>query len=139
MIGQLGGTAAVLLSLALILFAGAIFSRLAGLAHLPDVTGYILAGIVIGPSVLNLVPAGIIDGMSFLSDLALAFIAFSVGKFFKIETLRETGLRVIVITMLESMLAGVLVTLVMRFIFHFAFDFSLLLGAIATATAHRFG
>ena len=135
MIGQLGGTAAVLLSLALILFAGAVFARLAGLAHLPDVTGYILAGILIGPSVLNLIPAGIIDGMSFLSDLALAFIAFSVGKFFKIETLRETGLRVILITMLESMLAGVLVTLVMRFFFHFSFDFSLLLGAIATATA----
>lgn len=135
LIGSLGGTAATLFSLSLILFAGALFSRLARLARLPDVTGYICAGILIGPSVLDLVPHDVIAGMGFLSDLALAFIAFGVGRFFKKEVLKETGPGVIVITLAESLAAGLLITPVMHFLFGFSWSFSLLLGAIATATA----
>ena len=76
-----------------------------------------------------------VAGMDFVSDVALAFIAFGVGKFFKKEVLREAGGKVVVITLLESLLAGFLVSLVMFFGFHLDLPFSLLLGAIATATA----
>ena len=102
---------------------------------LPNVSGYIMAGILIGPGVLDLVPRETVAGMDFVSDVALAFIAFGVGKFFKKEVLREAGGKVVVITLLESLLAGFLVSLVMFFGFHLDLPFSLLLGAIATATA----
>ena len=127
--------AVILLSVAIILLSGFLMTRLTKRLHLPNVSGYIMAGILIGPGVLGLVPQETVAGMDFVSDVALAFIAFGVGKFFKKEVLREAGGKVVVITLLESLLAGFLVSLVMFFGFHLDLPFSLLLGAIATATA----
>lgn len=127
--------AVVLLSVAIILLSGFLMTRLTKRLHLPNVSGYIMAGILIGPGVLGLIPQETVAGMDFVSDVALAFIAFGVGKFFKREVLREAGGKVVVITLLESLLAGVLVSLVMVFLFRLDLPFSLLLGAIATATA----
>lgn len=128
-------TMVILLSLSVVLLAGFLLTRVTKLAKLPDVTGYILAGILIGPYVLKLVPAGLINDMGFISDITLAFIAFGVGRFFRKETFQETGFGVITITLMESLLAGVIVTLSMHYLFHIDWDFSLLLGAIGTATA----
>lgn len=125
----------ILLSLSIILLVGFLLTRLTKLAKLPNVTGYILAGVLIGPYVTNLIPHDIVDGMGFVSDIALAFIAFSVGRFFKKEIFLKTGMGIIVITLLESLLAGIFVTLGLRFLFSLDWDFCLLLGAIATATA----
>lgn len=132
---NIGHEAGILLALAVILCAGFLVTRLTKLLHLPNVSGYIIAGILIGPHLLNVIPAEIADGMNFVADIALAFIAFGVGKFFKREVLRATGMRVVVITVMEALLAGVLVTAAMVFLFHFDWKLSLLLGAIATATA----
>ncbi len=128
-------TTLILLSLASILLAGFLMTRLTKLVKLPNVTGYILAGVVIGPYVLNWIPRDMVDSMGFVSDIALAFIAFSAGRFLKKEAFQETGLGILVITLFESLLAGILITVSMRFIFHLDWDFSLLLGAIAMATA----
>ncbi|MEG0912449.1 MAG: cation:proton antiporter [Oscillospiraceae bacterium] len=126
---------AVLLSLAVILFSGFLVTRLTKLCHLPNVSGFILAGVLIGPGVLNIVPQYIIENMSFMSDIALSFIAFGVGKFFKREIIKSTGKKIVIITLFESIAAGVVVTLAMRFVFSLDRNFALLLGAIATATA----
>ena len=101
----------ILLALAIVLASGFLATRAAKLCKLPKVSGYILAGILIGPHLINLVPQEVVEGMSFVSDIALAFIAFGVGKFFKKETLKETGASVIVVTLFESLTAGALVTL----------------------------
>ncbi len=135
LLSGLNQTTQILVSLSLILFAGFLLTRITKKIHLPNVTGYILAGLLIGPSVLGLVPQTLISGMSFFSDIALSFIAFSVGVYFRREVLRETGPSVFIITVLEALTAGVFVTLVLRFLFHLDWDFSMLLGAIATATA----
>lgn len=135
LICQLNETTIVLLSLSAILLAGFILTRLTKLAKLPNVTGYIIAGVVIGPHALNLIPDSLIQNMGFISDIALAFIAFGVGRFFRKEVFKETGLGVITIALFESLLAGILVTLSMYVIFGLSWDFCLLLGAIATATA----
>lgn len=125
----------VLISLAVILLSGFLMTRLTKRLRLPNVSGYIIAGILIGPGALGLVPQSVLEGMDFVSDIALAFIAFGVGRFFKREKLRETGGKVVVITVLESLLAGLAVTAVMCLVFRLDLAFSLLLGAIATATA----
>lgn len=125
----------VLYSISVILFAGFLMTRITKRLHLPNVSGYILAGVLIGPCVFNVVPKSVIDHMGFMSDIALAFIAFGVGKFFKKEVLKQAGLKVILVTMAEALTAGVMVTLVMHYLFRLDWNFSLILGAIATATA----
>ena len=76
-------TMEILISLSVVLLAGFLLTRLTKLAKLPDVTGYIIAGILIGPHILKLVPPRMIEDMGFISDIALAFIAFGVGRFFR--------------------------------------------------------
>lgn len=134
-LSQLNEETEVLLTLSMILFSGFIMTRLTNTLNLPKVSGYILAGILIGPFGLNLIPKHLISGMGFVSDLALAFIAFDVGKFFKKEVLMRTGRKIVVITLSEALLAGALVTLLLKLMFHLSWDFALVLGAIATATA----
>lgn len=90
---QSGQTAGVIISVALMLFLGFAMTRITKALRLPDVTAYILTGILIGPYCLNLIPASVISGMDFISDIALAFIAFSVGEFFKLSTLKKERLR----------------------------------------------
>ncbi|MBC8535432.1 cation:proton antiporter [Feifania hominis] len=125
----------VILSIAAILAAGFLLTRFTKPLHLPNVTGYILAGIVIGPYVLHLIPVQIISGMEFVTDMALSFIAFGVGKYLKLSSLRKNGSTVFVLTLCEALVAAVVVTLTMLFVFHLPLSFSLLLGAIGSATA----
>ena len=134
-IGNLSGEAATLLSLGIILLAGFLSTRVTKKLRLPQVSGYILTGIVIGPHLTGIIPAAVVDKMGFVSDLALAFIAFGVGRFFKKETLRQTGRAVLLITCLEALLAGIFVFCALYFALGVEWDLALLLGAIATATA----
>ncbi len=117
------------------LFSGFLMTRLTKLARLPNVTGYILAGILIGPYVLNLVPQRIIDGTDFLSDIALAFIAFSTGEFFKLDILKRNGMKVVWITILEAVLASVFIFILTYFVLRLDLAFSIVLAALASATA----
>ena len=133
---QYGEVPTILIGLAIILFTGFLVTRLTKLLKLPNVTAYITAGILLGPWVLGAVDPVIISHMSFLSDVALSFIAFGVGRYFSLATIKATGKKVFLITILESVLAGILVTLVIGFAFpDKGWSFALLLGAIATATA----
>ncbi len=73
--------------------------------------------------------------MDFLSDIALAFIAFSTGEFFKFSVLKKNGLKVIIITIFESLMATILVFITCFVILHLNLSFSIILGALAAATA----
>ena len=125
----------VIISVAVMLIAGYVMSRLTKKLKLPNVTGYIIAGILIGPYCINIIPAKVVEGMSFLADIALAFIAFSTGEFFKMSTLKKNGGKNIVITIFEALLASIVVFLVMYFALGLSLPFSIVLGALAAATA----
>ena len=127
--------AAVVISIALMLTVGFLMTRVTRLLKLPSVTAYILAGILIGPYCLNLVPEQIVEGTEFLPDIALAFIAFSTGEFFKLDVLRRNGARVLVITALEAVLSSVFVFIAVYFILGLDLAFSIVLAALASATA----
>ena len=133
--GKMGMEAAVLLSLGIILLIGFASTRLTKRLGLPYVSGYIVSGILIGPYLLGLIPQDVVTKMSFVSDIALAFIAFGVGRFLKKETIRATGRAVPIVTVAEALLSGALVTLVTMGLLRMDWKLSLLLGAIATATA----
>ena len=125
----------VIISVAVMLIAGYVMSRLTKKLKLPNVSGYIIAGILIGPYCINIIPAKVVEGMSFLADIALAFIAFSTGEFFKMSTLKKNGGKNIVITVFEALLASIVVFLVMYFALGLSLPFSIVLGALAAATA----
>ena len=120
--------------LAIILFSGLLFGRLARLVKLPNVTGYLVGGLLIGPSFLNIITTEGIESISFLSNVALGFIAFSIGSEFKASYFKRVGITPIVIALLEAVFAVLFVT---GALIAFGFDpaFSIVLGAIAAATA----
>ena len=124
-----------IISVALMLAAGFLMTRVTKKLRLPNVTAYIVGGILAGPFVLNLIPKSIVEGTSFLPDIALAFIAFSTGEFFRVSALKKNGGKVITITVLESCGAAILVFLTCHLILGLHFAFSVVLGALATATA----
>lgn len=127
--------ASIIISVAFMLLFGFAMTRITKLLKLPNVTAYILAGILIGPYCLGLIPQHIIDGMDFLSDIALAFIAFSTGEFFRFSTLKKSGAKVMVITVCEALLASVVVFIVTFFVLRLDLAFSIVLAALASATA----
>ena len=127
--------ASIIISVAFMLLFGFAMTRITKLLKLPNVTAYILAGILIGPYCLGLVPQRVIDGMDFLSDIALAFIAFSTGEFFRFSTLKKSGAKVMIITVLEALLASVVVFIVTFFVLRLDLAFSIVLAALASATA----
>lgn len=126
---------AIIISLALMLIGGFLMTRITKRLKLPNVTAYILAGIILGPFCLNLVPGKVIGGMSFIADIALAFIAFSTGEFFKLSALKKNGAKTVVITVLEAFLASVLVFCVCFLLLRLEINFSIVLAALAAATA----
>ncbi len=120
--------------LALILFAGLIFGRVVKLLKLPNVTGYLIAGLLIGPYVLKLVPLDLVKGLELVSEIALSFIAFSIGSEFKLSYLKKVGMMPIIIAIMEGLAATLVVTLVL-ILTGFNAEIAILLGAIASATA----
>lgn len=123
-----------LLALAIAFAMGLFFSRLIRYIHLPNVTAYLLAGLVVGPYVLNALTPEMNTQLSIISDVALGFIAYSIGSEFKMSYLKEIGIKPIIITIFEGCTASLLVFLVL-FLIGQPLPLCLALGAIAAATA----
>ncbi len=133
-----------ILCIALALFVGLLSSRLMKLLKLPNVTGYLLSGIIFGPFVLGKYIGGWDEGklnaVKWISEIALGFIAFTIGTSFKTSSLKSVGKRVIIITIFEA-LGGAILTIGGLFIARIFLkeelpvSIILTLGAIACATA----
>lgn len=122
------------LYLGIAMVAGLVFNRLAKLAHLPNVTGYLVAGLLIGPCVFKILPSDAVDSMNIITGVALGFIAFSIGGSFKLENIRAIGPKVLLITAMESCGASLTVFLAMLALRR-PMPEALCLAAIAAATA----
>lgn len=129
------GVAAIIISVAFMLFSGYAMTRITKKLHLPNVTAYIVAGILLGPYCFKIVPPALVEGMDFIADIALAFIAFGTGEFFRISVLKKNGLKVVVITVLESLMASALIFVATFFLLRLDLTFSIVLAALAAATA----
>ncbi|MBO5870902.1 MAG: cation:proton antiporter [Clostridia bacterium] len=128
-------SAAVIISIALMLFLAFLMTRVTKKLKLPNVTAYIITGILIGPYCLDFVPMSVVDGMDFLSDIALAFIAFSTGQFFRFSALKKNGLKVTVITLFEACFASVAIFILTYWVLGLSLAFSIVLSALAATTA----
>lgn len=124
----------LLFYLACILLCGLLFGKLAKLVHLPNVTGYLVGGLIIGPSIARLLPADVVTELNLVSDMALGFIAFSIGTEFKMSYFKRVGFTPIVIAITEG-LGAVLFVVIGLLVAGYDLAFALVLGAIASATA----
>lgn len=137
-----------LLSISVALLAGLIMTRLFKKLKLPSVTAYLIAGVLIGPyclgtlgvSGVGFVSSEAVVNLSLVSDVALAFIAFSIGNEFRVDDLKKTGIQALVIGISQAFVATIFVDLSLIAV-HFIMPDKLsvaqaiTLGAIATATA----
>jgi len=140
-------TASILLSLSFSLLCGLLLSRLAKRIQLPAVTAYLVAGVLIGPFVLGSldihglgITADHLESFGIISDLALGFIAFSMGNEFRRSQLKEVGRRAAVIGVSQALFTAVIVDAALICL-HFmmpdrlSLSAAIVLGAVATATA----
>ena len=125
----------IVLSLGVILILGFLMTRLTKLLKLPSVIAYLLVGIIIGPSLIDLIPHEFIDRTSFISDVALVFVAFTAGEFFKFSAIKKSLGKAIVITAIESIVTFGLIFVLCFLVFRLGAPFSLVLAALASATA----
>jgi len=120
------------LSLALIL--GILSSKVMEKVKFPNVTGYIIIGLIAGPYCLNILTMEAIEKFSIIPDIALGIIAFSIGAEFKLSYLKIVGKAPVIIAFAEAVGAVLIVDLVLILTGNDV-PFSLVLGAIAAATA----
>lgn len=126
--------AEIIMNIAVVMLVSLIFGRLVKHLKMPNVTGYLIAGLILGPSFLNIIPEDMVNGFSVASDIALGFIAFSIGSEFKLSYFKKVGSAPIIIACLESF-GAVMVVLAACLLFHFSLPLSILLSAISAATA----
>ncbi len=139
----------ILFSLSIALFSGLMLSRLAKLVQLPAVTAYLVAGVLIGPFCLG---AFNIQGLGFtaldinsktfalISDVALGFIAFSIGNEFRLSQLKTIGKQATTIGILQAVFTTIVVDfalITLHFIIpdKLPLEAAIVLGAVASATA----
>ncbi len=108
--------------------------RLARLARLPSLIGYMLVGIVLGPSILHLFDEPLLDHLSFVTEIALGFVAFSIGSELNLRSLRRLGVGIISIILAESFGAFVVVALGL-YVLTGDLPLALVFGAMAPASA----
>ena len=133
--GGMAVASGIVLSLGIILILGFFMTRLTKLLKLPSVIAYLVVGILIGPCVINLIPGEFIARSSFISDVALAFVAFTAGEFFKFDIIKKSIGKAIAITIIESIVTFALIFALCFFAFRLDAPFSLVLAALASATA----
>ena len=124
----------ILFALAIAMAVGMAMTRLIKLIHLPNVTAYLIAGLLVGPYVLKVLTPEMNSKLSIISDVALGFIAYSIGSEFKFSYIKEIGAKPMVITAFEGCVASLLVFLTLLALGQ-PLPMCLALGAIAAATA----
>ncbi len=124
----------ILCALAVAMAVGMAMTRVIKLIHLPNVTAYLIAGLLVGPFILNVLTPEMNNMLSIVSDVALGFIAYSIGGEFKLSYIKEIGVKPLVITAFEGCVASLLVFLTLQ-VLNQPLPLCLALGAIAAATA----
>ena len=138
----------VLISLSFSLVGGLLMSRLAKKLNLPAVTAYLVAGLLLGAyciGALNILDIGFntpeeVTNLDIISQVALGFIAFTIGNEFRLEQLRHMGGQAITVGIVQAVFTTLLVDAAL-IATHFinpdliSVSSAITLGAIAAATA----
>lgn len=135
-----------ILVLGILLVLGLASTRVMKVLKLPNVTGYLIVGLLTALACLLIdrfsnsqtLTNELISLNETVSGVALGFIALSIGEEFKFSKIKGFGFKIVTITILQALLAMVLVDVVVLIICYFLnvpLEVAICLGAIATATA----
>ncbi len=137
-----------LLSVSVALLAGLLMTRVFKPFKLPSVTAYLIAGVLIGPYCIGRLgvegfgfnSSEAVETLSLVAEVALGFIAFSIGNEFRLSDLQKTGKQALVIGVLQALVATLFVDLALLVVHYIMPDKLtvpqlITIGAIATATA----
>ena len=137
-----------LLCIAVGLLGGLLMTRILKRFNMPVITSYLIAGLLLGPFFIGrLGIPGIgfntyeqVEGFGLLSDIALGFIALTIGNEFRIEQLKKIGKQATIVGILQAVITTIIVDIAL-IIFHcirpdvLSIPAAITLGAIAAATA----
>jgi Kef-type K+ transport system membrane component KefB len=93
------------LIIGIILLSALVGGELARAVKLPKITGYIVAGIALNPRLMPIIPRDFTDHTGFITNLALAFITFSVGGSLLLPHLKRLGRSILWIALGEAQAA----------------------------------
>ena len=139
----------ILLPIAIAVIGGLLMTRVVKPLGLPAVTAYLVMGVLVGPyclGQLNIPGIGFVsmeavEKMTVISQIALGFIAFSIGSEFRLSELKKTGRQAVVVGIIQALMAALMVDAALIAL-HFVLGpeklplpVAITLGAIATATA----
>ncbi len=138
----------ILLSVSIALLGGLLMTRAFKPLKLPSVTAYLIAGVLVGPYCLGQLGVGglgfptmeTVEHLGLIADVALGFIAFSIGNEFRVEELKVIGKQAFVIGIFQALVATVFVDAALIGLYflmpgQISIAQTITLGAIATATA----
>ena len=135
----------LILALGIIVVIGFFGGLASGKLKFPRITGYIIIGILLSPSLLNIIPKGAIGNLDIITNIALALIAYLIGGSLHWESLRKLKESITWITLLQSLGAWLLVTVVLALLGHLIipgrtfwqtyFPMAFIIGAVSCATA----
>ena len=134
-----------ILIIGIILFTGFIVGEICSRIGLPKVTGYIIAGLILNPGITHFIPESFVSNTGLVTNIALAFITFSVGGTLVFSKIRSLGKTIILITFMEAEFAFIFVAAAFIFIgpavisaehelLIYFVPIGLLLGAMASPT-----
>ena len=123
-----------LLLLGVATIIGFYFGGFARRLNLPSIIGFMVLGVMLGPSGLGLFhgvsdgATGNISGFSFITEIALGFVAFTIGAELSLRSLRQLGGGIVSIILAESFTAFFVVMFVVYAITR-SWPMALLFGA----------
>jgi Kef-type K+ transport system membrane component KefB len=124
----------LLTALGLLSVIGFYFGRTARLVRLPSLIGYMVLGVILGPSLFNILDEPALESLSFLTQLALGFVAFSIGTELNMASVKKLGVGIVSIIFAESFGAFFVVTAGIYLLTR-DLPFALIFGAMAPASA----
>ena len=93
----------------MMLIVGYALGKAAESVKLPEITGFIIAGMLIGPYVFGILSSDMTRSLAVLTEVALAFLAFSVGGSLRRDVIRRVGQAVFMISAGHLLVTGMVV------------------------------
>jgi len=102
--------------------------------RLPSIIGFMLIGVILGPSLFGVLYEQLQSDLSFITEIALGFVALSIGLELNLASLKRLGWGMILIIFAESLLAFAAVSAGIYLLTR-DLPLSLIFGAVAPASA----
>ncbi len=100
-----------ILIVGIIVSSGFILGEIAQKIKLPKITGYIIAGVLLNPSIVPFIPKSFPEATNPITNIALAFITFSIGGSLLYSNIKKLGKGLLLITLFEAEFAFIAIAL----------------------------